>query len=74
MKHPNYKFFGVLGSVALLVGGSASLQGASLPNSVKKLIPDAVTEGKATVFGTTMNPRQVKMMNTGFNSFYGTKI
>ena len=31
-------------------------------------------EGEATVFGTTMNPRQVKMMNTGFNAFYGTKI
>ena len=74
MKHPKYKFFGVLGSVVLLVGGSASLQGASLPNSVKKLLPAAVKEGKATVFGTTMNPRQVKMMNTGFNSFYGTTI
>ena len=64
--------------VVALTGALAFLGGtafaADLPASVKKLIPAAVKEGEATVFGTTMNPRQVGMMNKGFNAFYGTSI
>jgi len=62
------------GALALLGGAITTAIAADLPDSVKKLIPAAISEGEATVFGTTMNPRQVKMMNTGFNTFYGTKI
>ena len=63
---------GVFGMAFVLLPGTAA--GADLPDAVKKLIKPAQAEGEATVFGTTMNPRQVEMMNKGFNSFYGTKI
>lgn len=65
---------GVLGMAAVLFGVPAMATGADMPEAVKKLIKPAQAEGEATVFGTTMNPRQVAMMNKGFNSFYGTKI
>lgn len=65
---------GLLGMAAVLFGVPAMAIGADLPDAVKKLVKPAQAEGEATVFGTTMNPRQVEMMNKGFNSFYGTKI
>ncbi len=74
MKNINIKISTVLGGLTLLTSTVTFAVAAELPNSVKKLVPAAVKEGEATVFGTTMNPRQVKMMNDGFNSFYGTKI
>ena len=74
MKKINIKISTILGGLTLLASTVTFAVAADLPNSVKKLIPAAVKEGEATVFGTTMNPRQVKMMNDGFNSFYGTKI
>jgi len=74
MKKINIKISTILGGLTLLASTVTFAVAADLPNSVKKLVPAAVKEGEATVFGTTMNPRQVKMMNDGFNSFYGTKI
>lgn len=74
MKRTIMTMFAMTGALALLGGAVTTAIAADLPASVKKLIPAAVKEGEATVFGTTMNPRQVKMMNTGFNTFYGTKI
>ncbi len=74
MKHPITKWAGLLGMAAVLTGVPAMVSGADLPEAVKKLIKPAQAEGEATVFGTTMNPRQVAMMNKGFNSFYGTNI
>ena len=74
MKRTTQTILAMTGALALLGGAVATALAADLPASVKKLIPAAVKEGEATVFGTTMNPRQVKMMNTGFNAFYGTKI
>lgn len=74
MKRTTHMILGMTGALALIGSVAASAIAADLPASVKKLIPAAVKEGEATVFGTTMNPRQVKMMNDGFNSFYGTKI
>jgi ABC-type Fe3+ transport system substrate-binding protein len=74
MKKTTHTIFAIAGGLALLAGSAVVAFAADLPASVKKLIPAAVKEGEATVFGTTMNPRQVKMMNAGFNSFYGTKI
>jgi len=68
------RMIAMTGALALLGGAITTAIAADLPDSVKKLIPAAISEGEATVFGTTMNPRQVKMMNTGFNTFYGTKI
>ena len=74
MKRTTRTVLAMTGALALLGGAAGTALAADLPASVKKLIPAAVKEGEATIFGTTMNPRQVKMMNTGFNSFYGTKI
>lgn len=65
---------GLLATAAVLFGVPAMAAGADLPDAVKKLLKPAQAEGEATVFGTTMNPRQVQMMNKGFNSFYGTNI
>tara|TARA_B110000014_G_C20081854_1_gene565417 strand:+ start:454 stop:1500 length:1047 start_codon:yes stop_codon:yes gene_type:complete len=74
MKQTTIKIFAVTGVLSLLGGAATMAVAADLPASVKKLLSAAVKEGEATVFGTTMNPRQVKMMNNGFNKFYGTKI
>lgn len=74
MKRTTHTIMTLTGVSALIAGVSVTALAADLPASVKKLVPAAVKEGEATVFGTTMNPRQVKMMNTGFNSFYGTSI
>ena len=74
MKRTTRTMFAMTFALALLSGADGTALAADLPASVKNLIPTAVKEGEATVFGTTMNPRQVKMMNTGFNAFYGTKI
>ena len=74
MKQTTKTMFALTGALALLGGAVTTAIAADLPASVKKLLPAAVKEGEATVFGTTMNPRQVKMMNTGFNTFYDTKI
>ena len=74
MKQTTQTMLALAGALYLLSGAAANLHASELPASVKKLIPAAVQESEATVFGTTMNPRQVKMMNDGFNSFYGTKI
>ena len=74
MKQTTIKKFAVTGVLSLLGVGVTTAVAADLPAAVKKLLPAAVKEGEATVFGTTMNPRQVKMMNNGFNKFYGTKI
>ena len=74
MKQTTIKIFAVTGVLSLLGGAVTMAVAADLPASVKKLLSAAVKEGEATVFGTTMNPRQVKMMNNGFNKFYGTKI
>lgn len=71
MKYITHTALALSGALAMLASTSFA---ADMPASVKKLISAAVKEGEATVFGTTMNPRQVKMMNTGFNAFYGTKI
>ena len=74
MRHAITKWVGLLGVAAVLAGVPAMASGAELPEAVKKLIEPAQAEGEATVFGTTMNPRQVAMMNKGFNSFHGTDI
>ncbi len=74
MKQTTHMTLVLAGALYLLSGPPTVLNAGELPASVKKLIPAAVQESEATVFGTTMNPRQVKMMNDGFNSFYGTKI
>ncbi|MBO39749.1 MAG: hypothetical protein CMM75_11335 [Rhodospirillaceae bacterium] len=74
MKQTIIKKFAVTGVLSLLGVAVTTAVAADLPAAVKKLLPAAVKEGEATVFGTTMNPRQVKMMNNGFNKFYGTKI
>jgi iron(III) transport system substrate-binding protein len=74
MKRSIHTLLAATGALGLFGSVFAPVLAADMPASVKKLIPAAVTEGEATVFGTTMNPRQVKMMNKGFNSFYGTKI
>ena len=74
MKKTITKWVGLLGMAAVLIGVPAMASSADLPEAVKKLIKPAQAEGEATVFGTTMNPRQVAMMNKGFNSFYGTSI
>ena len=65
---------GAIGIATLMMGSSVAATAAELPEAVKNLIKPAQDESEATVFGTTMNPRQVAMMNKGFNSFYGTKI
>lgn len=65
---------GLFATAAVLFAVPATATSADLPEAVKKLIKPAQAEGEATVFGTTMNPRQVAMMNKGFNSFYGTNI
>lgn len=54
--------------------GAASAFAAALPDSVKALIPAAESEKSLVVFGTTMNPRQVRAYADSFNAFYGTKI
>lgn len=74
MKPTTNTMLALAGALSIIGGLSATSLAADFPASVKKLIPAAVKEGEGTVFGTTMNPRQVKMMNNGFNSFYGTKI
>ncbi len=74
MKQTTNTMLALAGALSIIGGLSATALAADFPASVKKLIPAAVKEGEGTVFGTTMNPRQVKMMNNGFNSFYGTKI
>ena len=74
MKQTITKWVGLLGMAAVLIGVPAMASSADMPEAVKKLIKPAQAEGEATVFGTTMNPRQVAMMNKGFNSFYGTNI
>ena len=71
MKQTTNTMLALAGALSFLGGLSATALAADFPASVKKLIPAAVKEGEGTVFGTTMNPRQVKMMNNGFNSFYG---
>jgi iron(III) transport system substrate-binding protein len=74
MKRTIQTVFALTAAVGLLASASVTALAAGMPAAVQKLIPAAVKEAEATVFGTTMNPRQVKMMNAGFNSFYGTKI
>ena len=74
MKQTTNTMLALAGALSIIGGLSATALAADFPASVKKLIPAAVKEGEGTVFGTTMNPRQVKMMNNGFNSYYGTKI
>lgn len=65
----------VLTAFAILVlAGLSAAVGAEIPASVKALIPAAQKEGGATIFGTTLNPRQIKAFNKSFNAFYGTKI
>ena len=54
--------------------GVTAVQAAGIPASVKALIPAAQKESGATIFGTTLNPRQIKAFNKSFNAFYGTKI
>ena len=49
---------------------SVGAHAAELPASVKALLPAAKKEGKATVWGITLNARQVAAMNKGFNGFY----
>ena len=74
MKRTTHTALTITGALALLGGVSATALAADLPASVKKLIPAAVKEGEATIFGTTMNPRKVATINKSFNSFYGTNI
>ena len=74
MKQILTTWVGLLAVAAVLFGVPATATGADLPDAVKKLVKPAQAEGEATVFGVTMNPRQVAMMNESFNSFYGTKI
>ena len=45
-----------------------------LPAKVAALIPAAEKEGRVIVWGTTLNPRQVRQFEDSFNAFYGTKI
>lgn len=72
----NTKFtlFGTAAALAFFIAGPAMAQKANLPDAVKKLIPAAQKEGTATIFGTTMNPRKVGIINKSFNAFYGTNI
>lgn len=74
MKRTVRTIFALTAGAAMLAGAAIHASAADLPAAVKALIPAAEKEGEATVFGTTMNPRQVAMMNEGFNGFYGTKI
>ena len=74
MKRTTHSIRAMATALAVIGGAATTALAADLPAAVKNLIPAAVKEGEATVFGTTMNPRQVKMMNNGFNAFYGTKI
>ena len=74
MKRMFTTMVGLLAMAVVLLGVPAAAVSADLPEAVKKLVEPAQAEGEATVFGTTMNPRQVAMMNEGFNAFYGTKI
>ena len=52
-----------------IFGYSFAGQAANIPASVKSLIPAAVKEGSATIFGPTLNPRQVKAFNKSINGF-----
>ncbi len=63
-----------IGLAALIMAAPMIAASANLPDAVKNLIKPAQAEGEATIFGTTMNPRQVAMMNEGFNGFYGTSV
>ncbi len=66
-----------IGTLAALCAIGAAVNGthaANLPESVKALLPAAKAEGKALVWGITLNARQVASMNKGFNGFYGTNI
>ena len=66
-----------IGALAALCAIGAAVNGthaANLPESVKALLPAAKAEGKALVWGITLNARQVASMNKGFNGFYGTNI
>lgn len=60
--------------MAAFLFGNPVVKAADISAEVKALIPAAQKEGKATIFGTTLNPRQVKAFNKSFNAFYGTKI
>ncbi len=74
LKKASGKRFGAL-AVAFMMGAVAiGAHAAELPASVKALLPAAKKEGKATVWGITLNARQVAAMNKGFNGFYGTDI
>jgi len=74
MKQLHRRAFHVAAILALVLCGGLEVQSAELPEAVKKLIPLAQKEGAATVFGTTMNPRQVAEINKSFNDLYGTDI
>lgn len=63
-----------LGAFIAAVAIASGAWAAELPASVKALIPVAKKEGGATIFGTTLNPRQVAAFNKSFNAFYGTSI
>lgn len=65
---------GFAGAVLALGMTPAITQAANLPDAVKRLVPLAQKEGKVVVFGTTMNPRKVAIINKSFNAFYGTTI
>jgi len=54
--------------------GTALAGPNELPQKVIRLIPAAEAEGQVHVFGTTLNPRQKRVMNRSFNNFYGTNI
>ncbi|MBM3513794.1 MAG: extracellular solute-binding protein [Alphaproteobacteria bacterium] len=53
---------------------SAAAAARDLPAKVAALIPAAEKEGNVIVWGTTLNPRQVRLFDESFNAFYGTKI
>lgn len=65
---------GVALGVAFALSASMPAGAANLPDAVKTLIQPAQKEGKALVWGTTLNPRQIAELNKAFNGFYGTKI
>lgn len=58
----------------LAVLASGTVSAAGLPDAVKALVPAAQKEGKALVWGTTLNPRQTAAINKSFNAFYGINV
>jgi ABC-type Fe3+ transport system substrate-binding protein len=61
-------------SVFILALFAAAAAARELPPKVAALIPAAEKEGNVIVWGTTLNPRQVRQFEDSFNAFYGTTI